>query len=345
MQIFPLHRIWPLRIWPLLFLLSSLTCQAEIFSAQAPIIDGDLTQARRFALRQILNNASLTGHIDVVAASALIGQQFKQRTLVTSQSRIREIRVISENQAEDVLTLTLELSLDSKPPSTCSPPFVTRQTALAFSNALNSLPRGENGESARLFLNRLSEHLLYRSATLWPSQAVAENPSYTLDVTIPKDSRLDPNWAFRLAGADGKTITTLNYALGKETLASRQTVSLGYANLKKLGLTRHGEQLSSEIAQDIAEILDCLPIVVVVPADFSDDTLRISGTSQGKAHGSPAFAFYSRNFPVGTNARIDPLRIDGILTIHAADPENLYIFPDNSKKNPGLTPGGFVILQ
>lgn len=69
-----------------------------------------------------------------------------------------------------------------------------------------------------------------------------------------------------------------------------------------------GVHRGHQIAQDIAEILDCLPIVVVVPADFSDDTLRISGTSQGKGMAHLPLPLSSRNFPVGTNARIDPLR-------------------------------------
>ena len=339
------------RIWPLALLLTALNCLADSFSAQAPVIDGDLAQARQFALRQILNDASLTGPIDVVAASAQVGQQFKQRTLISSQSRIQEIRVISESLDQDVLTLTLEITLDSKSPNTpCSPPFLTRQTAFAFSQALNSLPPGEHSETARLFLNRLSEHLTYRSPTLWPSHEPVENPGYTLEVLIPKDSRIDPNWTFRLLGADAKTITALDYPLGKERLASRQTVSLGYANLKKLALTRHGESLSSQIAEDLADVLNCLPVVIVVPEGFAGDALRVSGVPQGKTARSPAFAFYSRNFPVDVNGRIDPLRIDSILEIHSEDPENLYILPGSTKKspdkkNPGLIPGGFVILQ
>lgn len=333
------------RAWPLICLLTSLNCLADSFSAQAPIIDGDLAQARQFALRQILNDASLSGHIDIVAASAQVGQQFKQRTLISSQSRVRAIRVLSESVENSILTLSLEMDIESKAPSTCSPRFLSRHTTVALTQAINALPPGEAREKAGLFLERLSQHLPNLSPLIWPGHETAESPSYILEVELPRTYPLDPDWKFHLSGANGKRITTLNYPLGKETLASRQTVSLGYANLRKLALTRHGENLAGQIAQDIAAILRCLPVVVAIPGEFSGDEIRLSGTPGNQPSSSPVFALYSERFPVTANGRIDLLRIDRILDVRTDDTGTLLIRTSRTKATPGLTPGGFIVLQ
>lgn len=326
-------------------LLASFHCQADRFYGQAPIFGGDLDQARRVAIKQILSDASLTGHIDVVAASAQIDQQFKQRTLVSSQSRVRAIRVQSEQIQNDTLSLVVDMELESQAPSSCSPRFPVQHTTLALSDTLSHLPPGEQREKARIFLDRFSVHLSHLSTISRSADEFETLPGYRLEVSIPHDQRIDPNWQFHLSGADGKRITTLSYPLGKETLAKQQTVSLGYANLRKLALTRNGENLSSQIAQDLTSMLRCMPVVIGIPNEFSGDTIQVNAIEKRPTDKTPAFALFAERFPVGVDGRIDLLRIDGVLDVRNGADGALILQKSRTKGTPGLPPGGFIVLQ
>ena len=332
----------------LVLALFSLALRAEVYTANVAIIAGDVVRAREDAVREVLRDVGLAGDVELRSATALVNQQLVQSSLLTSRVRLKSFAVVDEEIAGNRLRLTIRVEQEVVAPARCEPVLSAKNIDADWQIAANATISGEQRQAVQLFYTGLREAL----ASSYPALASAAAPNalpssppyHLLASVVPRDGAAGYRLTVKILGADGTTINAFDEALDLDKLMIRQREALGYANLTRWVLSAEASAQAGRIAQSLAVMLRCLPVVLRVPDGGAGARIKID-TLAGARLGTPSIAFYSDVFPVKSDGMIDLLVLQGALTVGHIDDAQLYLeLPKKIAGRPYPSPGAFLWL-
>jgi len=325
---------------------------AETYQATARIERGDIAAAREEAIRDILWEAGLQGGSLVQSKAALIQNDTIQSTMVRSHFHLGKFQITHEEILPDRIRITAIVEKRDAPSDVCDGAFPMRnikfewrgvqggggnedlqQSGLAFGQSLGLALRQEIppyllpiGSSSQEAVYRISAHLEASGSGLgfiMPEQAIRIQvwaPTRTLvkDIILP---------------------------IGSPRLASRESHDLGYAALRKWGLTPEARTILNTIKNRLAEEIRCLPAIARIPETGPDGSFSIT-TDAARLAGRQAIVFFASNWPVTPDGGVDLMMVDGHLQPQWQGGGTLH-FP-GGRRLPGRNypaAGGYLIFQ
>lgn len=342
-------RRWPIVAAAIVLALPA-AARAEVYSADVAIIDGDVVRAREDGVREVLRDVALAGDVELRSATALVNQQFVESSLLTSRARLSEFSVVDEQIVGNRLRLSIRVEQQRVPPTRCEPALWTKNIDAVWQIAADTAISGEPRQAAQLFLSGLRQALAAAYPALQPAAAAFAAsdsahplPPYRLLASVaPRDGAAGYRLAVKVSGADGTTISALDYALDVDRLMVRRREALGYADLTRWVLSDEASAQVARIAQELAATLRCLPVVLRVGENRGRANIIID-TVAGQPLSLPAIVFYADVFPVKADGTIDLLALKGALTVGRSDDAQLSIqLPNKIAGRPYPSPGTFL---
>lgn len=283
---------------------------AETYTASVPVINGDVDQARREALRQIFLDAGQTGKVQVQTSSAMVNMTLSESVRWQSSFQVQGFKVVRESIEDGVLLLAADIAKQDQAVTSCPAP-VLRLRNLEYQWLRPSNPL--DLESETLFRLAMKQEVEKRFA-LSLLEGLSGKAPYVLQARLAgTHSFFSRNLKLILAfvGADGTVVGQSEYPFEHAAITADEVQNLGGAALKQKVLSEKTKQRLTEALAGAAGQFDCLPVLTVIPPRHRGGVINV--TTEIDPEQPPTLVF-SRTWPVQNNGRLDLLKLETFVT-------------------------------
>ena len=107
------------------------SANAALYTGIAPVLNGDVHQARREALRTILLEAGQSGQVLIATQSTLVNMELSEAVRLQSNAVLQRFKVVQEIQEGNLLTLTADVELKDQLSNTPIAPIQLRNLLIS----------------------------------------------------------------------------------------------------------------------------------------------------------------------------------------------------------------------
>lgn len=325
---------------------------ADTYHATAPIDKGDVAAAREEAIRDILWEAGLQGGALVQSKAALIQDDYLQSTVVQSRFHLKKFQITREEILPDRVRISAIVEKEDAPSGVCDSAFPMRNIRFEW-RGIQGRQGGEDLRQGGIAFGQVLSQALQQEMGPYLASAgnAGQEPVYRIAAYLEVSGHalgfIMPEQAIRIQiwGPTGAPLKDMSLPIGSTRLANRESHDLGYANLRKWGLTPEAGHFLDVLKTRLAEEIRCLPAIVRIPETGPDGSFSVMADIPPLAN-RQAIVFFASTWPVAANGGVDLMLVDGHIQPKSHSGGMLH-FP-GSRRLPGRkypSPGGYLVFQ